>query len=144
MALFALGRLDEARAHFEGAARVSVPTVESDAKFHLAWLSLKQGRPDEAARWGRELVAIAHSHGLGSAERGAVLVAASMAIGARETRGAAARWLRIVLGDPDLDFEPRLYCAELLSTLSEPTTPLADQAPRDLLSEIGAVLRMGS
>jgi hypothetical protein len=70
-------------------------------------------------------------------------IAAAIAIGTRETRDAAARWLRIVLGDPDLDFELRLYCEELLGILGEPTTPLADRAPRDLLSEIGAVLQVG-
>ena len=115
--------------------------MESDAKFHLAWLFLKRGDVNEATRLGRELVQIAETHGLDAAGRCAVLVASAMTIGAHDTSDVAARWLRILLGDSDLDFELRLYAEELLTSLGEPTTPFVEQAPRDLLSEVSSYLR---
>lgn len=80
-------------------------------------------------------------HGVGAARRGAVLMASAIAIGGSGGSVGAAQWLRILLGDPDLDFELRLYAEELLTSLGEPTMPLVEQPPRDLLPEVSSFLR---
>jgi predicted ATPase/DNA-binding SARP family transcriptional activator len=139
-ALFALGRFDEARAQFERAAQSGIPTVEADAKFHLAWLCLQRGDPATAARLGLELVELARSLGLGAVQRSAVLIAAALAIGEPSTSQQAIRWLRITLGDPDFEFEPRLYAMEMLEAHGASVERLVEEPAADLLAEIGAFL----
>lgn len=137
MALLALGRVDEARSLFERAVRAGLPTVDVEAKFHLAWLHLKQGRPVDAARFGRELVELARGHALEIALRSATVVAAALASRAGGPSIRAARWLRRVLADPDIEFELRFCATEIL---------VGDAAPQpgdgdgDLLAEVDAFL----
>ncbi|MGZ5155861.1 MAG: AfsR/SARP family transcriptional regulator [Caldimonas sp.] len=139
-ALFALGRVAEARAQFERAVAGAIPTVEADARFHLAWLSVQQGETDEATRLARQLVETARKHDLGAIRRSAVLVAAALAFRQPARSERAIRWLRIMLGDPDLEFEPRTYAIEMLQAKGAATTPLAPEPSDDLQAEISAFL----
>jgi predicted ATPase/DNA-binding SARP family transcriptional activator len=138
IALFTLRRVDEARALFERAVRSGVPTIESEARFHLGWLHFKEGRPEQARRQALELVAIARAHGIGNAVRSAAVLTAALAVAEPDSAAKAATWLRLALGHPDLEFELRVYATELLETAPVEARPLAEAA--DLLAEISAYL----
>ena len=140
MARFAQGRLDEAQALLERSTRASLPTVATEARLHLAWLLLKRNLRDGAAQQGRELVELAHKHGLAAARRNAILVGAALAVTAPGGSDSGTRWLRLLLGDADLDFEQRSHVEELLGSAGAITVPLTQASPDDLLAEVSAFL----
>lgn len=140
MVRFAQGRLDEAQALLERSTRAGQPTVATEARLHLAWLLLKRKLRDGAAQQGRELVELAHKHGLAAARRNAILVGAALAVSAPGGSDSGTRWLRLLLGDADLDFEQRRHVEELLGSAGAIAVPLTQTSPDDLLAEVSAFL----
>ena len=140
MARFAQGRLDEAQALLERSTRAGLPTVDTEARFHLAWLLLKRNLRDGAVQQGRKLVELAREHGLDAARRNAILVGAALAVTEPGASDSGMRWLRLLLGDADLDFEQRSRVEELLGSAGAITAPLTQTSPDDLLAEVSAFL----
>ena len=140
MARFAQGRLDEAQALLERSTRAGLPTVDTEARFHLAWLLLKRNLRDGAVQQGRKLVELAREHGLDAARRNAILVGAALAVTEPGASDSGTRWLRLLLGDADLDFEQRSHVEELLGSAGAITAPLTQTSPDDLLAEVSAFL----
>ena len=140
MARFAQGRLDEAQALLERSTRAGLPTVDTEARFHLAWLLLKRNLRDGAVQQGRKLVELAREHGLDAARRNAILVGAALAVTEPGASDSGTRWLRLLLGDADLDFEQRSRVEELLGSAGAITAPLTQTSPDDLLAEVSAFL----
>ena len=140
MARFAQGRLDEAQALLERSTRAGLPTVDTEARFHLAWLLLKRNLRDGAVQQGRKLVELAREHGLDAARRNAILVGAALAVTEPGASDSGTRWLRLLLGDADLDFEQRSHVEGLLGSAGAITAPLTQTSPDDLLAEVSTFL----
>jgi predicted ATPase/DNA-binding SARP family transcriptional activator len=142
-AMWAMGRVDEAREHLARADSLGGPVIGCEAKFHLALLEAEQGEPARARQLALEHLHIAQRQGLDVLTRATVLLAAALAAAMPTPAAGLPRWLQTIEAQGDLSFEEKRLLAKLQRDRAAPASEnpgCASVSVAILLPEVRAFL----